>query len=246
MSSCVSHGEIINFTEGPPFPDSLIGQKIQPVPAMRIQVDDLLSIKVRTQNQEVAAPYNLDGETTNLASSGGMRPIIGFLVDTDGNIDFPVIGKVQAAGFTVSELKEQLITKLRPYLNDPVIIIRFVNFRITLSGEVSTPGSYIMPNERVTILDAIGQAGDLTPYANRRNILIIRQQDGIVTSGHINLQSRDLFDSPFFFLRQNDYIYVEPLSEKTASIRDQSQRILPWVSVGTALITLTLTLANLR
>ncbi|MCG8332864.1 MAG: polysaccharide biosynthesis/export family protein [Chitinophagales bacterium] len=243
FSSCVTHEEIVNFNQGGDFPQQ--AQNIADIPPMRIQADDLLSIRIKTLNPDVAIPFNIDGDNVNLAAAGGTRPIIGYLVDAEGMIDFPVIGKVEAKGLTVNELKAILAEQLAPYLKDPVIIIRFINFRITLTGEVSNPGSYVMPNERVTILDAIGQAGDLTPYANRTNLLIIREQDGQRSFGRINLQNKDIFDSSYFYLRQNDVIYVEPLQERTASIRDQSQRILPWVSVVTAVLTLTLTLTNL-
>ena len=124
-------------------------------------------------------------------------------------------------------------------------MVRFVNFRISIFGEVSSPGNFVLPNERITILDAVSGAGDLTEYANRTNILIIREYDGTREYGRINLQDRDLFNSPYFYLKQNDIIYVEPLKEATAATRDQAQRILPWLSIITSLTTLTLTIVNL-
>lgn len=241
LSSCVSHDELLNFSEG----EFLVGTT-PPPPPMVIQVDDLLAIKVRTLDVEASLPFNLDEGAVNLASGGGSRPLTGYLVDYEGNIDMPVIGKLKARGLTVFELKEQIKNALATYLVQPVINIRFINFRITITGEVKSPGSYILPNERVTILDAIGMAGDLTPYANRNNILIVREQNDQREFGKVNIQDKAIFQSPYFYLRQNDYIYVEPLPEATASIRDQSQRISPWVSLVTSIVTLTLTLTLSR
>ncbi|PSR09566.1 MAG: sugar transporter [Bacteroidetes bacterium] len=237
FTGCVSHSELLNFNEG-----EFVTTPIPPAPAMIIQVDDLLSISVRTLDEQASAPFNLESGNLNMAEMGAGRPIIGYLVDNEGYLDFPVIGRIPVAGLTVNQLKAQLNEALKTYLIDPVINIRFINFRITLVGEVRSPGSYVMPNERVTILDAIGLAGDLTSYANRANILIVREQNGQREYGYVNIHDKAIFQSPYFYLRQNDYIYVEPLPEVTASVRDQSQRILPWVGLATTLVTLTLTL----
>nr|WP_256534284.1 polysaccharide biosynthesis/export family protein [Lewinella sp. JB7] len=203
---------------------------------MVIQPDDLLSIQVITPDPLASAPYNLFPNSTNLASAAGNRPLIGYLVDATGNIDFPGIGTVDVAGLTVEQLKKRLQEGLSNLLVDPAIIIRFINFRITVDGEVRTPGSYVLPNERVTVLDAAGLAGGLTEYANRTNVLVIREQNGVRLFGRINLKDRSIFDSPFFYLRQNDYIYIEPLPERTATIRDQTQRVVQWSSLGASLI----------
>jgi polysaccharide export outer membrane protein len=240
-TACVSHSELRHFSEG----EFTLG-KVPSAAAMVIQKDDLLAIKVKTLDETAAAPFNLDEGNVNIAAGGvgGGRPIIGYLVDSEGFIDFPVLGLIEAAGKTVNELKAIIATALTGYLVNPVINIRFINFRITLSGQVNRPGSYIMPSERVTILDALGVAGDLTPYANRTNVLIVREQDGERSVGTVNLLDKHIFDSPFFYLRQNDFVYVDPLPEVTASVRDQSQRILPWVSLVTSVVTLTLALSR--
>jgi polysaccharide export outer membrane protein len=218
--------------------------KVPSAAAMVIQKDDLLAIKVKTLDETAAAPFNLDEGNVNLAAGGAGRPIFGYLVDSEGFIDFPVLGPIEAAGKTANELKAVIATALTDYLVNPVINIRFINFRITLSGQVNNPGSYVMASERVTILDALGVAGDLTPYANRTNVLIVREQDGERSVGRVNLLDKHIFDSPFFYLRQNDFVYVDPLPEVTASVRDQSQRILPWVSLVTSVVTLTLALSR--
>lgn len=250
-ASCVTHQELLNFSKGPEFPSSPVD--ITNLPQLHIQPDDLLSIRVTALDQEAAEPYNIDGGMMRMGgmggigmAGGGMRPLIGYLVNSAGDIDFPGLGNLRVLGMTTDEVRSLLLERLRPHLIDPVITVRFLNFRITVLGEVTAPSTFFVANERVTVLDMLGMAGDVTPYGNRTNVLIIREQDGQRSFGRINLQERDLFASPYFYLQQNDIVYVEPLPVRTASIRDQTQRILPWISVITALTTLGLTLGNLR
>ena len=244
-TSCVSYQELLNFNEGTAFPDTAVASLT--IPDLEIQPDDILSIRVKALNEEAAAPFNLMREDNNFnfrADDAGSR-LIGYLVDKKGNIDFPVIGELHLAGMTTNEAKVVIRDKLETYLKNPTVIVRFLNFRVTVLGEVARPGIYTMSNERVTILDVIGQAGDITSYGNRTNVLLIREYNGERKYARLNLQDRDVFQSPNFYLLQNDVIYVEPLSEKTAQVRDQSQRILPWISVVTTLTTLALTLTRL-
>lgn len=216
------------------------------MPTLKIQHDDLLSIKITALDMEAALPFNIDPPTGNQNLNAGIaRPLIGYLVDSEGYIDMPVMGKILVAGLTFQELKEELIQQLGAYLKNPVIVIRFLNFRVTVLGEVATPSTFFMSNERVTLLDALGQAGDITPYGNRTNILVIREQNGEREFGRLNIQDREIFQSPYFYLQQNDVVYVEPLEEKTSTVRDQTQRILPWLSVITSLTTLVITLSRL-
>jgi polysaccharide export outer membrane protein len=246
LSSCVTHDELLNFNKGAEFPDTAVD--IQNLPQLQIQPDDLLSIRVKALDPLAAEPFNVDplGGNMNMnMGGGGMRPLIGFLVSREGTIDFPMLGTIEVIGLTTDELKDLLLEKLQPFLKEPVVLVRFLNFRITVLGEVAGPGSYFVAQERVTVLDMLGQAGDITPYGNRTNVLIIREQNGQRQTARLNLQDRDVFKSPFFYLQQNDVIYVEPLPTRTASIRDQSQRILPWLSAITALTTLALTLSNI-
>jgi len=219
---------------------------IDNLPQLAIQPDDLLSIRIKSLDPVAAEPFNVDPPgMANLQAGGGMRPLIGYLVARDGTIDFPMLGSLTVAGLSTDEVRLLLLEKLAPFLKDPVVMVRFLNFRITVLGEVGGPGTYFVANERVTILDMIGQAGDITPYGNRSNVLVIREHNGQRTFGRVNLQDRDIFKSPYFYLQQNDVVYVEPLEIRTASIRDQSQRILPWLSAITALTTLVITLSRL-
>ncbi|MEL7220596.1 MAG: polysaccharide biosynthesis/export family protein [Bacteroidota bacterium] len=244
ISSCVKHDELLNFTQGEEF--SQLPPDIDNIPTLKIQPDDLMSIRVLALDLEAVIPFNIDQpNTTPNLNTGGMRPLIGYLVNSEGTIDFPILGKIQAAGKTTEELKLDLIERLKPYLKEPVVVVRYLNFRVTVLGEVFRPGTLLFPNERVTVLDAIGQAGDLTPYGNRTNVLIVREQEGQRNFSQLNLQDRHIFESPYFYLQQNDVIYVEPLEAKTSTVRDQTQRILPWLSVITSLTTLVITLTRL-
>ncbi|MEL6971277.1 MAG: polysaccharide biosynthesis/export family protein [Bacteroidota bacterium] len=243
-TSCVTHEELLNFrgegslAAGPVDIDNL--------PELEIQPDDLLSIRVKALDMEAAEPFNIDPlGMNNLNTGGGLRPLIGYLVNREGTIEFPGLGTLSVIGMTTEELRLYLQEALQPYLTEPVIMVRFLNFRVTVLGEVVTPNSFFITNERVTLLDAIGLAGDITPYGNRTNILVIREQNGQRQTARLNLQNPNVFESPYFYLQQNDIIYVEPLPARTASIRDQSQRLLPWLSAITALTTLAITLSRL-
>lgn len=247
LSACVTHSELLNFSQGAPFPTT--PETITDIPDLRIQPDDHLSIRVQALDLEVVAAYNVDPVNMNSNNLGGgnVRPLIGYLVDSEGYIDFPVLGRLKVAGMTTGEIREMIVGLLKPdKLLDPVVIVRLLNFRITVLGEVGNPGTFQVPTERISILDALGLAGDLQPYANRTNILITREQDGMRTYAHLNIQDRDIYKSPYFFLKQNDFIYVEPLKERTAALRDQSQRVLPYISAGITLITFIFTITRLR
>jgi polysaccharide export outer membrane protein len=231
--SCVSYKELVNFNEGPAFPPT--PEAIAGIPEIRIQPDDILAIQVSLQfelSQTDRTPF--PGQAgSNIASAND-----GYLVDKNGYIDFPIIGKVKLGGLTTADAKKQIALSLQQYYKDPIVNIRFVNFKFTVFGEVAAPGTYTIPEEQITILEAIGTARDLTTYANRTNILIIREQDGNREFGYINLRSRELFKSPYFYLRPNDVIYVEPLKEKVNTVQDRVNRVLPWVGLGTTLINL--------
>lgn len=244
-SNCVTHPELLYLSQGPEFPESPV--PADRIPDLTIQPDDLINIQVQALDSEAAEPFNLEqggNMRMNMGGGGMARPLIGYLVDKDGNIDFPGIGTLQVTGLTTAELQDLITEGLRPYLIDPVVQVRFINFRISVFGEVRSPGNYILPNERITILDALSGVGDLTPYANRTNVLVIREYDGERSYGRLNLQDRSIFESPYFYLKQNDIVYVEPMPEATAATRDQAQRILPWLSIITSLTTLTLTIVN--
>ncbi|MBI1224033.1 MAG: sugar transporter [Bacteroidetes bacterium] len=230
-SSCVRHPQLLDFRNTSEFVP-LQNQEITNQIRIRIQPDDALYIRIKTLDIEAEEPFNLIPTTSlsQIGSQNGNPTIQGYLVDIDGNIDLPVIGRLKIAGMTVNEAKAAIAEKLTPYLKDPVVIIRFMNFRFTVIGEVKAPRTITVPGERMTILEALGQAGDLTPYSNRENILVIREHDGKREFGYVNIHSPQVFESPYFYLQQNDIIYVEPIKEATATVRDPIFEALPIIS----------------
>ena len=141
----------------------------------------------------------------------------GYLIDKDGMIDFPIIGKIKIAGLDRNEAIELLKNQLSVYIKKPIVNIRILNYKITVIGEVSKPGTFTIPNERITILEAIGIAGDLTITGKRNNVLIIRDIDGQKINFRVDLTKNELFKSPVYYLNQNDVVYVEPNRTKINS-----------------------------
>lgn len=229
--SCVKYPQLLYFRDQPefvPLQDHEITNQIR----IKIQPDDALFIRVRAFEQEAAEPFNLI-PNMNMGQIGmqNTNPTLqGYLVDVDGNIDFPVLGRLNLAGLTADEAKTLIVEKLEPYLKDPIVILRFMNFRFTVLGEVRTPRTITVPGERITILEALGQAGDLTPYSNRNQIMVIREQDGKRDIGYVDIHSPDVFQSPYFYLQQNDIVYVEPIKQATAVVRDPIFEALPIIS----------------
>lgn len=242
LSACVSHQELVNFNEGQAFP--VAPEIIAGIPELRIQPRDVLAISVQTLqglNPADVAPFSTQSST---AAGGGTNNNISYQVDSEGYIDFPMIGRIRLENMTVYEAKDTITAMLREDFKNPVVNVRFTSFKFTVLGEVTSKGTFTLPDERVSILDALGMAGDLTVYANRTNILIVREQNGLREYGTINLHDRQLFNSPYFYLRPNDFIYVEPLKEKVGTVSDQFTKVLPWLGAGTALLNLILILTR--
>jgi hypothetical protein len=164
----------------------------------------------------------------------------GYLVDKNGEIDFPVLGKIKVEGISRNDLAELLKEKLSVYLKNPIVTIQFQNFKVTILGEVKNPGSYKVASERVSILDALGMAGDLGINGKRKNVLVMREQGDEKIFTRVDLTSSEFIDSPFFYLQQNDVVYVEPNKGRIAggSVSAFLPYILSSMSTIVALITL--------
>src|SRR6187399_1621049 len=172
-----------------------------------IQKGDVLSIVVYSDAIDGGATdamYNLANMGTGDASTQG------FLVDVEGNIQYPRIGKIKAEGLTKAQLSEEIRKKLTGPLQNPSVLVHLLNFKITMLGQVSKPGPITIPTEKITILEAIGLAGDINDYGKKEEVVILRPTDSTVEHGTINLSSKDLFASPYYFLRQNDVVLVNP------------------------------------
>lgn len=246
--SCVYHRQLVNFRDNgertvPSAPVEILNQ-IEP----KIQASDVLHIQVNSFDDEAAQPFNRmrTGQNNQMffGNQQGMNAqnLFGYMVSYDGFIDFPVLGKVAVGGLSLSETRNLLLTLIRPFVSDAVVNVQFLNFKFTVLGEVNRPMTYNSPNPRITILEAVGMAGDMTLYADRTTVLVIREADGMREYGTVDLQSPELFASPYFYLRQNDVIYIEPLPQRIATVADPAQRIIGYITAGLSIVSIVLAL----
>lgn len=234
LSSCASKKEVVYFQNTGSFETLVDKNSFTP----KFKVDDLVSIHVSTLNAEASAPFNL----FRGASEGGIRAEqVDYLIDREGEIDFPVIGKLKISGLSAEEVRNLLRDKLSEYLKDPIINIRLKNFTVTILGEVRRPGTYPVNGERITILEALGMAGDLTVKGVRENVMVIRDFDGTKVYTRVDLTRKEAMSSPVYYLTQNDVVYIEPnKSAITASSLDNRASIA--VTIASILITSTVIL----
>lgn len=189
----------------------------------KLQPDDLLMIVVSAPDLEAALPFNLPVAATMAASATSMDVVNAqvryqnYLVDAKGFIEFPVIGSIQVGGLTKVQAQEKLVKEIKKYINSPIVNLRIMNFKVSVLGEVVRPGVIDMATERITLLEAISRTGDLTIYGNRSNIMIIREIDGVKTYNYVDITSADFVKSDFYYLRQNDIVYVQPNQIKVNS-----------------------------
>jgi polysaccharide export outer membrane protein len=209
-----------------------------------IQKKDILSITVSSLSNEATVIFNTPNLpiTPSALSTPNMPQTAGYLVSQDGTIKFPVLGDLPAAGLTQKQLEKNITQLLieKKLLFDPIVTARFLNFRVTVLGEVNHPGVVTVPSEQISILEAIGQAGDLTIYGIRDNVILIRQEGQNKLITRLNLNSSKILQSPYYFLKSNDIIYVEPAKDKIASTSLFQQR-LPVILSGLSLIIILLT-----
>ncbi|UUV21453.1 polysaccharide biosynthesis/export family protein [Paenimyroides aestuarii] len=207
LASCVSREKIAYYQniEG----TEIVNKKFE----TKIKTDDLLMILVSAQDPIAVEPFNL---TTNLSvdpsnqAGGGQRQQQLYLVDDKGYIDFPTLGKIEVANKTKDEIVNNLQTKISKYVKNPIINLRIMNYKVTVQGEVKMPGTHRITSERITLLEALALSGDLTNYGKRDNILVLREENGEVTSHRVDLTKANFINSDFYYLKQNDVVYVEP------------------------------------
>jgi polysaccharide export outer membrane protein len=223
-------GSIVYFNQPGDTALARIVQNYEPV----IRPGDRLRIVVDAANALSVAPYNLGGSG---GAAGGASATIGYIVEADGNIHFPQLGKIEVAGLKRKELVDLLTGKLVKFVNDPIVSVEFLNFKITVLGEVGRPGTINVPDGKVTIIDAIGLAGDLPLTARRDNIMVLREKNGQREFGRINMLSKNAFSSPYFVLQQNDVVYVELTSAKVAASDQTFSRNLSIASGVLSLLT---------
>ena len=219
-----------------------INDEFQTAHEARIVAGDMLIITVTGLDPTAVAPFNMPVISYSNPGSDQIYStpsLQSYLVDVDGNIDFPVIGTFKIAGYTKSEAVAALKKELEPFLKDAIVTIKFLNYKVTVIGEVARPGQYTINNERVTVLDALGLAGDMTPYGKRNNVLITRENNGKLEFARLNLNSEDVFTSPYYYLQQNDIVYVEPNKAKAGQREINSNTSMSvWLSAVSILATI--------
>ncbi|AMR33521.1 hypothetical protein A0256_19885 [Mucilaginibacter sp. PAMC 26640] len=203
-----------------------------------IQPDDILAININTIDPQATNSINSrNGGFVNAGSpqSGMITPVSGYLVDKTGFVDVPVLGKIKVGGLTTVKAREVIAAKAVESFKNPVVDVRFLNFKITVIGEVNRPASYVVPNEQVSLLDAIGFAGDLTVYGQRENVLLIRKDaSGKNITVKMDLTKKATLNSPYFYLKQNDVIYVEPNKTK---VLNNDNNVIKFITAGATVFT---------
>lgn len=202
-----------------------------------IQPNDMLHIYVESATPESAIQFN---QETNRSTSVGTGKTasgssnMGYLVNQDGDIVFPILGSLHVGGMTHRELATMLEQRLiaEGYITDPVVTVRLLNFKVSILGDVSHPTQLQIDGERVTIFEALSMAGDLTIYGQRKNVTVVREENGVRTIGTLDLTSKDVFKSPYYYLHQNDMVYVEPNKRKK---RDSTRDPMLWSMISTIL-----------
>lgn len=235
LASCKSPKDVVYLQDIVPLKQEDIEQRFE----VYIHEDDLLAIMVNSKDPELALPFNMPVVTYQVGSqSQPQQKVLGYLVDVNGDIDFPVLGKLHVAGLSRLQLKEMIKQKLieEDLIKDPVVTVQFLNYKVSVMGEVARPGSFTIEGDRVTLLEALSMAGDLTIYGRRDRVAVIREKGGKRTVLFHDLRSSDIFSSPCYYLQQNDIVYVEPNRTKAQlSGINQNNSMSVWLSAFSVL-----------
>lgn len=231
--SCLSSRKAINFDIEHDLTTQIQNQSTEPV----IQKNDLLSITVTSKSQEASEIYNTPQPNRNVSGT----ELNGYLVNEDSTIQFPVLGSIKAAGHTKTELQNEIAHLLieNKLLLNPIVSIRTLNYRVTVLGEVGHPQVVNVPAERINLLEALGFAGDMTLFANRSNVLLIREENNQRIFKVLNLNTNEIFSSPYFYLKPNDIVYVQPNKTKISG-SGVARAWLPIIFSAISLATITI------
>ena len=234
ITSCVSKKEIVYFQN-----DEINQSQINNNYKITFKPSDLVQINISASDLEAVKPFNLAAvtyatTTNNLAAAPQQQS---YLIDTNGFIEFPVLGKIKLSGLTRSEAISFLKEQLSPdYIKEPTINIKISNFSITVLGDVKKPGRFIIPNERISVIDAIGLAGDLN-ISGIRDIEVKREENNKVVTYNLDLRSNKIFGSPAYYLQQNDIVYIKP-NKATSQSASYNQNTGLFISLGSVIISL--------
>lgn len=248
FSACLSYKQIVNFRDGQDLGKG-ISDSIANLQRIKLQPDDVVMITIQSFNMEEANRFNamvggMQPGMMQMQSNSINEPIIGFKVNQQGELELPILGRFKVQGLTLDELHDLVLQKVEAtgYLKEPAVQVRYLNFRVTVLGEVFAPGSFTITAPKINILEAIGMARDLTLFSNRDNILVIREQNGERLYGRVDLTSKSLFTSPFYYLQPNDVVYVEPHKSKILAAPDPASRYVGAIVSVATLATLIITL----
>ena len=243
LFSCATKEEIVYFYEGK---ENLEGQQLLIDYEPQIEKNDVLRINVSSSsvNEEIVAPFQMRTGSQQTGGAGQSLSLTGYLVSPEGYINFPVLGKVKVEGLTRTEVQDKLEEEIEYYLKNPIVDVRIVNFSVTVLGEVGSPGRVQITDGRISVPELLAMSGDITYNGRRENITIIRQENGVRKVGTIDMTTSDFFESEFFYLKQNDLVYVEPTyrAVKSAGFFTSYQGI---ISLGTTIISLYLLINSL-
>lgn len=247
FASCISSKKVVYFNDLPNYTresDTGVLFKSQSAFEALIQKNDQLWISVGGSNASDLVALNSGngaaGGGIGVAGTTNINSILGYLVESDGTIKLPFVGKVKAEGLTRAHLEAKIADLFKDYTKNPIVNVRFLNYSFSVMGEVAKGGRFNMPTERVTILEALSLAGDVTTFARRDNILIIREQNGKRNFGRLNLLSKDIFLSPYFYIQMNDVIYVEPVNVRFFS----RSGVATYAGISIAALALLFTMIN--
>lgn len=243
LTSCGSKRNIVYFQDEPIDDGVLMSEPKQII----YKPDDILTINVSALDPDTVKPFNLPVVMNNsgsVTSAQANTQVQTYLVDYNGNIDFPVLGKLKVAGLNRTDLTEMLVERISEYASDPIVNVRLANFTITILGEVSKRGTFTIQDERITVLEALGLAGDLTIFGKRKNVLLIREVDGKKKFAKIDLTTVNAVNSPVYYLQQNDVIYVEPNNAKIRSSTYNQNNSVLISAIGTLTTVIAVFLIN--
>ncbi|TPV33354.1 polysaccharide export protein [Paucihalobacter ruber] len=242
MSSCASRKDLIYFQD-----EIATDLTFDSTPQQLVyKPDDLLVINVTAADADAASPFNLPVVANNLNALGAQAALQTqtYLIDYDGNIEFPVLGTIKMAGLTRTEATEMLKKRIAEYADDPIVNIRLANFTVTILGEVNRPGTFTIQDERITLVEALGLASDLTIFGKRQNVLLIREVDNKKRFANIDLTSINAVNSPLYYLQQNDVIVVEPNRARIRSSTFNANNAVLISAIGTLTTILAVFLIN--
>lgn len=216
LSSCKSKQELAYFSD---LENSVSGTVALQKSDLTIAPMDELMINVTSEVPEASAaynlPFNIPGAKEDLLINSTTSQKQTYIVDKAGDIVFPILGKLHVAGMTTSQLAEELTRRIARDVEGPYVRVELVNFKVKIMGEVLRPGSYKFDTERVTVLDALAEAGDMTVFGRRDNVMVWREENGVATYHKLNLNDSKIINSPYYYLKQNDVVYVEPGSARS-------------------------------